>query len=78
MEVSLNKGEGPRILGIVNPATNKISYYKFKQGIIIEIEDRLARLITDKRFKVRKTKEVNAIAIVDKKTKKVIGEENDN
>lgn len=72
MEVSLRKGEGPRILAIVHPVTNKISSYRFEQETIIELPDILARLIKDIRFRVQVKKEEKK-TVVKTKVKTNIG-----
>ena len=64
MEVSLRKGEGPRILAIVHPVTSKVSSYRFEQGTIIELPEELARLIKDLRFKVQVKKEDKTVVKV--------------
>lgn len=67
MEVSLRKGEGPRILAVVHPVTNKVSSYRFEQGTVIELPEELARLIKDLRFKVQVKKENKIVVKVKAK-----------
>lgn len=49
-EIKLKDGEGKRILGIVHPKTNKVTWLHFNPGETKTVSDELGVLVKDKRF----------------------------
>lgn len=53
-EIKLNAGEGKRILGLVDPATKKITWLTMRPGMKTLVPDKLGALVKDKRFTAKR------------------------